>query len=347
MMKTHVALIGAGPIGLEVAVELKRAGVEYVHLDKGPIASTIMRYPPGTTYFSSPERIAIAGIPIQNTGQTKTTKEQYIAYLRSVAIAFQLKINTFEEVHKIERPADGGFLLHSTTSSGAVPHIYRAEKIVLAIGDMETPRRLDIPGEDLPHVSHYMQDPHVYHGRRVLIVGGRNSAAEAALRCHQAGADVSLSYRGGYFDEKTIKYWIMPELRGRIQKGEINAHFSTVPVQFTPTHAVLDSAHDVSGESTEVPADFVLLLTGYRPDWNLYHQLGVELDGPEQMPLLTEKTMETNVPGVYVAGTATAGEQMRFRIFIENCHHHGRRIVNSLLGKPPPDGSAIWALPES
>ena len=175
MISTQVVLIGAGPIGLETAVELKQAGIKYVHLDKGPIASTIMRYPPGTSYFSSPERISIAGIPIQNTGQTKTTKEQYIAYLRSVVIAFQLKIQTYEEVGKIERPTDKGFLVHTTTSGGAVPHIYRAQNIVLAVGDMEFPRLLDIPGEDLPHVSHYMEDPHVYHGRSIVIVGGRNS----------------------------------------------------------------------------------------------------------------------------------------------------------------------------
>ena len=345
---THVALIGAGPIGLETAIELKKAKCDYLHFEKGQIASTIMRYPPGTIYFSSPERISIAGFPIPIVGQTKATKEQYIAYLRSVATAYDLPIQTYEPVERIERLPAGGFVLHTTTAHGSVQHAYRATNIILAVGDMEFPRRLGIPGEDLAHVSYYLEEPHTYFGRRVLIVGGKNSAAESALRCYRAGARVAISYRQSQFDDQSLKYWIYPELRGLVERGAIEAHLRTCPVRISPTHVTLRPLDegDASAER-EIPADFVVMQTGYRPDQTLLDQIGVELNGEQQAPVCDRDTMETNVPGVYVAGTAVAGEQLRFRLFIENCHIHAHRIVHALTGQPPPSAENPWSLPET
>ena len=345
--QTQVAVIGAGPIGIETAIELQKAGIDYLHFDKGQIGSTIMRYPPGTVYFSSPERICIAGIPIPNISQTKATKEEYLAYLRAVVMAFQLKIRRYEPVERIERRAGGSFVIHTTTGHGTMTHTYQADNIVLAVGDMEFPRRLEIPGEELPHVSHFVDDPHVYFGRSVLIVGGKNSAAEVALRCYRVGAQVSMSYRGDQLDPKSIKYWIYPELTSLIKRGAIRAYFETQPSRITPTHVTLNVTGSPTSESTEVPADFVLLLTGYRPDQTLFEQLGIQRDGDQQAPVFNAQTMETNVPGVYVAGTATAGEQLRFRLFIENCHIHARRIANAILGLAPPETENPWGLPEN
>ena len=345
--QTKVAVIGAGPIGIETAIELQKSGIDYLHFDKGQIGSTIMRYPPGTVYFSSPERICIAGVPIPNVGQTKATKEEYLAYLRAVVMAFDLKIKSYEPVERIECQDGGGFVLHTTTSHGTVPHSYQAHNVVLAVGDMEFPRSLEVPGEKLPHVSHYVQDPHVYFGQTVLIVGGKNSAAEVALRCYRAGAQVSISYRGDQFDPKTIKYWIYPELTSLIKRGAITAYFSSRPSRITPTHVTLNTIGGDVTESIDVPADFVLLLTGYRPDQSLFEKLGIQREGDQQAPVFHAETMETNVPGVYVAGTATAGEQLHYRLFIENCHIHARRIANALSRQRPPESENPWDLPEN
>jgi thioredoxin reductase (NADPH) len=329
-----VAIVGAGPIGLEVAWALKRAGVDYVQFDRAQIASTIGWFPEGMTFFSSTDRIAIANIPIQVPGQRKCTKEEYLAYLRSVAQAHDLKVRTYEEVREIERVDGGGFLLR--TPLGSV----RARAVVLAVGDMARPRRLGIPGEDLPHVHHRFADPHPYFRRRLLVVGGKNSAVEAALRCWHAGVDVALSYRRGSFNEKSVKYWLLPELRGRIARGEIACHFETEPVAITPTHVTLRRG----AERFDVAADFVLPLIGFEADQRLFEAAGVTLRGA---PVYNEETMETDVPGVYVAGTASAGSQQSYTVFIETCHVHAARIAAALTGAPPPPPPAPLGVPES
>jgi thioredoxin reductase (NADPH) len=200
---TDVAVIGAGPIGLELAVALKRAGFDYLHFDAKQIGYTVSWFPPQTRFFSSNERIAIAGVPLQTPDGGKCTREQYLTYLRTVVQQFDLKVRTYEPVVGIDRdPRGGAFTL--TTKPLAGECRYRANRIVLVTGGTDRPRRLNIPGEDLPHVSHYFGDPHTYFRKRVLIVGGKNSAVEAALRCHGAGAHVSLSYRRAKLPAKSI-----------------------------------------------------------------------------------------------------------------------------------------------
>ncbi|HEX9637484.1 MAG TPA: NAD(P)-binding domain-containing protein [Acidobacteriota bacterium] len=206
-------------------------------------------------------------------------------------------------------------------------------------------RILGIPGEELPHVSHYFDEPHRYFRQRLLIVGGKNSAAEAALRCYHAGARVTLSYRGAELPPKSVKYWLLPELLGRIQRGEIACHYRTAPKAISPTHVTLERFD--GGGAIEVEADFVLLLTGYVADPTLLRLAGVELAGADGAPVFDPKTMETNVPGLYVAGTVTAGTQHSYKIFIENCHIHARRIAAALSGAPPPPDAAPIAVPET
>ncbi|MEA3334402.1 MAG: NAD(P)-binding domain-containing protein [Chloroflexota bacterium] len=340
--EAEVAIVGAGPIGIELAACLKRAGVDYVHIEAKQIGDTISWWPRNTTFFSTTERIEIAGIPIQNPAQQRTTGEEYLVYLRSVIEQLDLQVNAYEPLINIESRASG-FKLTTRPASGE--RHWSCRKLVLATGDMHGPNRLGIPGEDLPHVSHYFHDVHPYFRQRLLIVGGRNSAVEAALRCWRAGAEVAISYRRPSFNSKIIKHWILPDLETQIDLGNIAFHESTIPVEITPRDVVLaqvDEGLQPSGEYLSQPADFVLLLTGFEADMSLFETAGIELEGPEQTPLYNPETMETNVPGLYLAGTAAAGRrQEKYRLFIENTHVHVGRIVQELTGSWPEDLGAV------
>jgi thioredoxin reductase (NADPH) len=332
MTDYEVALIGAGPLGIELAVELKRAGVDYVHLEGGQVGQTMYRWPPLTRWFSSSERISIAGVPIQSVSQEKCTREDYLAYLRSVVMQFDLDIRTYERVVELSRQGDG-FRLTSRAMAGQTRE-YGARYVVLTTGGMAEPSRLGIHGEDLPHVSHRLEDPHKYFRRHVLIVGGRNSAIEVALRLHHVGAHVTMSYRGKTFPQG-IKYWLRPEIDYLIETGRITAHFETAPIIILPTHVELQ--HGGGSGHFQVPADFVLLMTGYVADMSLFRMAGVDLEGNRQVPRFDETTMQTNVPGLFVAGTATAGSQQSgVRVFLENCHVHVGRIMAAITGCPVP-----------
>jgi thioredoxin reductase (NADPH) len=261
MIGTDVAVVGAGPIGLELAVALKAAGFDYLQFDARQIGYTISWFAPQTRFFSSNERIAIAGVPLQTWDQAKSTREEYLAYLRQIAIQHDLKVNTYEPVTGIEKSGDGFRL---TTRKCGVAATYHANRVVLCTGGTDKPRKLNSPGEDLSHVSHYFKDPHLYFRKRLLIVGGKNSAVEAALRCHHAGADVTISYRRDKLDPTSIKYWLQPEINGLIASGKIGALFNTVPTRITPTHVELrrSTGETADGRIAE-PFDFVLLLIGY------------------------------------------------------------------------------------
>jgi thioredoxin reductase (NADPH) len=350
--RTDVVVVGAGPIGLELAVALKAAGIDYLHFDAKQIGYTISWFPPQTRFFSSNERIAIAGVPLQTPDQTKATREQYLTYLRSIVQQFDLEIQSYTPVVGIQRNHEG-FVV--SVQSGARRRQVRCRRIVLCTGGTDHPRRLNIPGEDLPHVSHYFQDPHPYFRKRLLVVGGKNSAVETALRCHHAGAYVSLSYRRQQLDARSIKYWLLPEINGLMAEGKITGLFNTVPTAITPTEVCLRPAH-VAGEGNgqaavpnelRAPADFVLLQIGYEQDTTLFELAGLEVQGECKAPAYDERTMETSVPGIYVAGTAVGGTQEKYRVFIENCHVHVGRIVSALTGVAPPPTPAPLAAPES
>ena len=331
-----VAIIGAGPIGLELAACLKRAGVDYVHFDANQIGHTMTWWPRNTHFFSTTERLAIAGVPIQNNHQQRITGEDYLAYLRGIVEQFDLHVHTYETVVAIQRDA-AGFRLTSTSQIGERTTL--AERVVLAVGDMHWPNRLNIPGEDLPHVSHYFRDPHDYFRTRLLIVGGKNSAAEAALRCWRAGAEVTVSYRRPRMDQERVKHWLLPDLEAQFEAGTIGFLPDTVPVEITPQHVVLmptAGGVPVPGATPILHAtDFVLLNTGFRGDQSLLTMAGVELVGENRVPVFDPATMETNVPGIYLAGTVAAGVQQRYTLFIENCHDHAGKITQAVTGHWP------------
>ena len=317
----HVAIIGAGPIGLELAVALKHAGIDYVQIDAGQIGSTIEWYPPQMLFHSSSDRLALAGMPIQTANQQKITREEFLAYLRGLVQNFGLQIRTYERVEKIDKLTSGRFELHTSEQR------YRCEILILAIGAMHAPRLCGVSGEELPHVSHYLGDPHKYFAKRLVIVGGRNSAVEAAVRCYCAGADVTISYRGDDFDPKVVKFWLLPEVRALIRDNK---------VRFMPRTSLVEIRNGavLLSPEKEIAADFVLLMTGYRQDTTLFKMLGVELAGTASEPVHDPDTMETNVPGVFIAGTAVAGTPPRkVSVIVETCHVHVPRIVAAISGR--------------
>lgn len=345
-----VLVVGAGPIGIEMAVALKRAGVDYAHLDAGGVGATIEWWAPGTRFFSSPERISIAGVPLASLEQEKATREEYLAYLRQVVRTFDLEIAQYERVTEIRRKGDG-FVLESVRSRGGdegARRTWRAQRLVLAIGDMHRPHLLGIPGEEMGHVSHYLEEPHRYFGQRVVIVGGKNSAVEAAIRLHRIGARVTISYRKADFSEK-VKYWLRPELLSLIKHGGIGYEPESVPTRITDEGVWVRGIG--GGDERLLSADFVLLLTGYEQDTTLFEQAGVELVGVERAPKHNPRTMETNIPGIHVAGTAAAGTQVGgVKVFIETSHVHVRRIMRAITGEEYDEESLEtpeFALPES
>lgn len=333
---THVAIIGGGPIGLELAIALQRAGVDYTLFEAKQIGDAFTQWPPNTHFFSTPEHVALAGVPVHNLTQQSLTGEQYLAYLRTLVEMFDVNVHVYEAVTKIE-PADSGFIVKTTSRQGE--QTYTCRYVVVATGGMAKPRLLNIPGENLPHVSHYFPGPHPYFRTRVLVVGGRNSAIETALRCWRVGAQVTLSYRRPGFDYDRIKPHLSMDLRDRLKKGEIAFYPSTVPVEITPTQVKLVSTGDdfmPNGHFTSHETDFVLLNTGFEADMSLLTASGVALQGAEGAPVFDPETMETNVPGLFVAGTAAGGTQARFKLFISTCHHHVGKVVRAITQGTEP-----------
>ena len=343
MHEVPTIIIGCGPIGLETAVELKRRGLPYLQFDAGAVGQQIVDFPSGTRWFSSPERLSISGVPFITATNEKGTREEYLAYLRAVVEQFDLEVRTFERVIELGHGDGGGFRLRTRTLSG-LTHEFACERLVIASGGTARPRRLGVPGEDLPHVHRSLGEAHRYLGRRVLVVGGRNSACESALRAFRCGAEVTISYRGSELHER-VKYWIRPELMAMIASGQVRCLLETEPAAIEPDQVVLRSLKD--GSTSTIPVDDVLLEIGYEADGSLFEALGARLEGEDRAVVHDPSTMETTVPGLHVAGTAVAGTQSRFRVYIENSHIHAKRIAAAFSGEPVPPDPVLPKLPES
>jgi thioredoxin reductase (NADPH) len=322
-----VLVVGAGPSGLATAIAAKQHGLDYLVVEKGILVNSIFRFPTHMVFFTTPELLEIGGLPLI-TPFDKPTRLEALRYYRRVVEIYGLQVSLQEQVMSIEREGDTfAVTTAGVDAAGEVLETRRvrdARAVVLAIGYYDHPNCLGVPGENLPHVSHYYSEAHPYYRRRVMIVGGRNSAAEAALELFRAGANVTLVHRGAELGA-SIKYWVRPDIENRIKEGSIAARFETRVVEIRAHTVIVECA----GEREEIPADAVLLLTGYRPDVALMQRAGIRCDERTLAPELDPETFETNVPDLFVAGGAIAGHNTG-SIFIENGRFHGERIVKVL-----------------
>ena len=312
-------VIGAGPVGLACAIEARRRGLTALIIDKGALVNSIVGYPANMEFFSTPELIEIGGYPFPVSGY-KPTREEAIEYYRGVAARENLEIRLYEAVRDL-RGAKGAFEIVTDAS------VHPARHVVVATGFFDLPNRLDVPGEDLPKVTHYYREPYAYARQEVAVVGAKNSAAKAALDCHRHGARVTLVVRSAALSD-SVKYWIRPDLENRIKEGSIKAFFNTTIESIRPASLVLRTPDGPS----EISNDWVLAMTWYHPDFRFLEGLGITFAADEfRTPIFDEATFETERPGVYLAGTVCGGYRTN-RWFIENGRFHARQIAAHLAG---------------
>jgi thioredoxin reductase (NADPH) len=324
----ELLVVGAGPCGLAVGVAAKQAGIQCVLLDRRTIVSTIERYPLSMTFFSTPERIEIGGVPFIASHE-KPNRRDGLIYYRRVAEHYELDIRPGEDVVDVEALAESsaGPRFRVEVQRRHDRTTYEAQSVVFATGYYDNPNYLGIPGEDLPHVTHYFTEGHPYWHQQVIVIGAGNSSVDAALECWRAGATVTLVHFGEGFD-RTVKAWVLPDIVNRVKEGSIAVRWRSRLRRITPTHVEVVS--EVTGGSEMLPADAVLAMTGYHADTTLLQKLGVPVDPITGVPAHDESTMATPVPGCYLAGVIASGNDAN-RLFIENARGHGELIVRHML----------------
>jgi thioredoxin reductase (NADPH) len=318
-----LAIVGGGPSGLAASIAANRSGLTNVVIEKGAVVDSIRRFPVNMVFFTTPELLEIGDLPLV-TSQEKPTRVEALKYYRRVAEHFRLPLHLYEKVNSLRRD-NGGFCLETTPRLGP-SKTYQAKNVVVATGYYGNPNLLGIPGEDLPKVSHYYTEPHSYFGLEVAVLGGANSAAETALDLYRSGVRVTLIHREAALSSH-IKYWVRPDIQNRIQRGEIRALFDTEAEEILPDKIRLKKA---DGHRMEIPNDFVLAMTGYRPDYPFLESIGIRIEPKLGVPEHDPESMETNVAGLFVAGGIAAGRQAN-KIFIENGRLHGAQIVKHIL----------------
>ena len=317
-----VVVVGAGPSGLTCAIEAKKYGLSCVVLEKGGITNSILRFPTQMIFFTTPELLEIGGVPLVSERE-KPTRNEALKYYRKVVGAFQLDVHQYEEVTATEQLESHVFRVRTTAAA------YNARNVVLSIGYYDNPNFMDVPGEDLPHVSHYYTEAHPFFKRDVVVIGGKNSAAEAALDLFRGGARVSLVHRGAAMGQN-VKYWVKPDIENRFKNGEITPYFNAAVLEISKDHVKLVQNGDTRG----IPAQHVFALTGYHPSTTFFDQLGVRYDAGTLRPEHDPQTFETNVRGVYLAGSVVGG-RINGDVFIENGRFHGEalmKVISSISG---------------
>lgn len=315
-----VIIVGAGPIGLACGIEAREAGMEYVILEKGCLVNSLYNYPLNMTFFSTSERLEIGNVPFISH-QPKPNRFEALEYYRRVCTTWDLNVHLYEKVDAIEKDTDSFEL---TTQKGK----YKARAVILALGFYDLPFLLNVPGEDLPKVRHYYDEPHPYFMQRVVVVGAANSAVDVALETYRKGADVTMVIREGQIRD-SVKYWVKPDIENRIGEGSIKSYFNSEVIRITEKTVVIRTPQ---GEEI-LDNDFVMAMTGYQPPFDFMLECGVDFHVDEfHTPIYNEETMETSVPGLYLAGVVCGGLKTN-KWFIENSRVHARMIVTDLKRK--------------
>ena len=315
-----VIIVGAGPIGLATAIELKRKNIPTKIIERGCLVNSIFHYPKDMTFFSTSERLEIGDVPFISHNP-KPTRREALEYYRRAAESYDLDIHLYEEVQDISGQ-DQAFTIKTDRSS------YEASKVVVATGFYDVPKMMNIPGEELEKVRHYYDEAHAYAWQNVLVIGGGNSAVDAALETYRANANVTLAVRDLQIKE-SVKYWVKPDIQNRIKNGEITGYFDTEVKTIRKNEVVLDTPDGLK----TIANDFVLAMTGYKPNFDLMKSFGINLtDDKDKMPVYDEKTLETNRKGMYVAGVVCGGMDTS-KLFIENTRVHAEHIANDIEQK--------------
>ncbi|MGP8173490.1 MAG: YpdA family putative bacillithiol disulfide reductase [Terracidiphilus sp.] len=322
-------VVGAGPTGLACAIEAQKAGFRAVVVDKGCLCNSLYHYPAHMTFFTTSELLEIGDLPFPSPN-AKPTRNEALQYYRQVAAHYRLDVRQYQCVTRV-MGADGAFTVHTKDRFGR-PGAILTRKLAVSTGYYDLPNMMNIPGESLSKVHHYYVDPHPYFGMDVVVVGGKNSAAIAALELWRSGARVTLVYRGPEIPPH-VKYWIKPDIENRIMNCEIKAYFGSNVVEITPDAVVVETPE----ERLTLKNDFVFAMTGYHPDFDFLKGLGLRFKGPDRLPVCDAGTLESNVPGIYLAGVIVAGLRTN-DIFIENGRFHGRQIAAALASKLRVEG---------
>ncbi|NNE30588.1 MAG: YpdA family putative bacillithiol disulfide reductase [Saprospiraceae bacterium] len=314
-----IIVIGAGPIGLTLGIEAKKAGLTHLIIEKGVLVNSIFNFPTNMTFFSTSKLLEIGEVPFISHSD-KPTRREALEYYRRVYDAWDLNIHFYEEVTDYSGEK-GNFQI--STSKGK----YSCNNIVLATGFYDSPRLLDVPGEELPKVRHYYQEPHIYVGQKLVVIGAANSACDVALETYHKGADVTMVVREPTIYER-VKYWIKPNIENRIKEGSIKAFFNSKVIKIEEDHVIIKTP---DGE-IKYPNDFVLAMTGYKPNYQLMDLLGLQYEQDEwKTPVHNEETLESSIKGIYLAGVVKAGLRTSL-LFIENTRHHAKAIVKHMKG---------------
>ena len=319
-----VVVVGAGPTGLACGIELKERGLKAVLIDKGCVVNSIYHYPTHMTFFTTPELLEIGNLPMTSLNE-KPNRTEALKYYRRAAEHYALDIRQYERVVNVSGE-DNAFQISTTDRLGR-SHLYAARKVVLATGYYDVPNLLNVPGEDLEKVMHYYKEPHPYYNHDVVVVGAKNSAAIAALELHWTGARVTLIHRGSGISDK-VKYWIKPNIENRIKNGEIKAYFHSRVIEITPDTVRIATP----GAEIELKNDYVFALVGYSPDLEFLNMVGIIMEPQTLKPRTDPGTLESDRPGIYLAGVIVAGMHTN-EIFIENGRFHGKQIAESIFSK--------------
>ncbi len=320
MKNWDVIIVGAGPIGLNCALEAEKAGLSYLIIEKGTIVNSLFNYPLYMTFFSTAEKLEIAGIPFISTAP-KPGRREALEYYQGIARQREVRLHLYEEVQTVEKRKKG-FQIKTNKAEYAAAHV------ILATGFYDIPKLMNIPGEDLPKVKHYYSEPYPYAAQKVVVIGGSNSAVDAALETYRKGAEVTMIVRHQTISD-SVKYWVRPDIDNRIAEGSIAAHFGAELLEIKERSVVFRTA---DGKTQEIENDFVLAMTGYLPNFDLLSRCGIELQGDCLNPVYDEKTMETNVPGLYLAGVVCGGMDTHLW-FIENSRIHADLIMADIIRK--------------